>query len=515
MSKERRTSSGLPVQTAYGTDGEAPGKFPFTRGIHPTMYRERVWTMRQYAGFGTAEETNERFKDLIRAGQTGLSVAFDLPTQMGYDSDSAIAEGEVGRAGVAIDTVDDLARLFHDIPLDEVSTSMTINSTAAVLLAMYVVVAEERGVGREALRGTIQNDVLKEYIARGTYIYPVEPSLRLVIDTFLFVTDSGMNFNPVSVSGYHMREAGATAVQEVAFTFANGLEYIGRAVSAGIAVNTIAPRVSFFFAAHNDLFEEVAKFRAARSLWAKLLRDRFGADDRSCRLRFHVQTGGSTLTAQQPLNNVVRVTVQALAAVLGGTQSLHTNGYDEALALPTAGAARLALRTQQILAHESGATQTVDPLGGSHYVEALTDEIESEARNLLAEVAKLGGVAPAIDRGYFQDAIARSAYEHARSVESGDTVVVGVNRYAEDEAPPRITLPDFAQLAGQQIERVRAARAKRDEAAWSRSLARLEAAAGGAEPLMPFILDAVRVRATVGEIADVLRGVRGGFRPAA
>jgi len=411
------------------------------------MYTERLWTMRQYAGYGTAEETNERFRHLLAAGQNGLSVAFDLPTQMGYDSDHPLAEGEVGRVGVAIATVEDLARVFHAIPLDRVSTSMTINATAAILLAMYVVVGEEQGVPRTRLQGTVQNDVLKEYIARGTYIYPPEPSLRLTTDIFRFVADEAMPFNPISISGYHMREAGATAVQEVAFTLANALEYVKRAVAAGLPVETFGPRLSFFFAAHNDLFEEVAKFRAARRLWARLMRERYDAGDPACRLRFHTQTGGVTLQARQPLNNVVRVTVQALAAVLGGTQSLHTNGYDEALALPSKESATLALRTQQILGYESGVAGVVDPLGGSYYVEALTDRIEREARALIEEVDRLGGAACAIERGYFQDAIAKSAYELQRRQEAGDLVVVGVNRFTDDAPVPDIPAPDYSALA--------------------------------------------------------------------
>ncbi|MFQ6046710.1 MAG: methylmalonyl-CoA mutase, partial [Gemmatimonadales bacterium] len=428
----------MPLKQTYLPDdvpaaAERPGEFPFKRGIHETMYRGRLWTVRQYAGYGTPEETNRRFRELLDAGQTGLSVAFDLPTQMGYDSDAPMAEGEVGRAGVAIDTVDDLSRLFDGIPLDRVSTSMTINATAAILFTMYVVVAEERGVSRKALRGTVQNDILKEFIARGTYIYPVEPSLRLATDLMRFVSADGMNFNPISISGYHMREAGATAVQEVAFTFADGLEYLDRVVGVGLEIAAVAPRISFFFAAHNDLFEEAAKFRAARRLWAKLLRERYDADDRSCMLRFHTQTGGSTLTAQQPLNNIVRVAVQALAATLGGTQSLHTNSYDEALALPSPEAARVALRTQQILAHESGVAEVVDPLGGSYYVESLTDEIERGAGKLLGEIGRLGGAARAVERGYFQDAIAESAYRQQREIEAGRRVVVGVNRFRDEE----------------------------------------------------------------------------------
>ena len=491
-----------------------PGAFPFTRGIRETMYRGRRWTMRQYAGFGTAEETNERFRHLLDAGQTGLSVAFDLPTQMGYDSDHPMAAGEVGRAGVAIDTVDDLERLFHGIPLDRVSTSMTINATAAILLAMYVVVGEEQGVPRARLQGTVQNDVLKEFIARGTYIYPPEPSLRLTVDVLRFTSDAGMVFNPISISGYHIREAGATAVQELAFTFADGLEYVRRAVAAGLDVNRFGPRLSFFFAAYTDLFEEIAKFRAARRLWARLLRERFGADDDACRLRFHTQTGGATLTAQQPLNNVVRVALQALAAVLGGTQSLHTNSYDEALALPTTRSATLALRTQQVLSHETGIPDVVDPAGGSYHLEALTDRIEREARALLDQVEGMGGAARAVERGFFQDAIARSAYAHQRGVESGETVVVGVNRFADDEPPPAIPAPDYSALEGAQRERLRRSREARDQAAARRAVEGVaEAARRPDAPLMPAILEAVRARATVGEISDGLREVWGVHHP--
>ena len=458
-------------KSVYGPDdwrGEparelgAPGAFPFTRGVHPTMYTGKLWTMRQYAGFGTAEQTNARFRHLLAAGQTGLSVAFDLPTQMGYDSDHPMAEGEVGRAGVAIDTVDDLARLFDGIPLDRVSTSMTINATAPVLLAMYVVIGEEQGVPRGKLQGTVQNDILKEFIARGTYIYPIEPSLRLAIDVCRFVTMEGMSFNPISVSGYHMREAGATAAQEVAFTFANGLEYVRRALAVGLDLNQFAPRLSFFFAAFTDLFEEVAKFRAARRLWARLMKEQFQANDAACRLRFHTQTGGSTLTAQQPENNVVRVAIQALAAVLGGTQSLHTNAYDEALALPTEQSATLALRTQQILAHETGIPETVDPAGGSWYVEALTDRVEREARALLEEIEKTGGAARAVERGQFQDAIARSAYQAQRAIESGESVVVGVNEYTDEQDVPSVPAPDYTALAAAQRVRVAERRGMRD-----------------------------------------------------
>ncbi len=523
MSGDLRSTSGIPIKLVYGpedvirgTAAERPGEYPFTRGIYPSMYRGRLWTFRQYAGYGTAEETNARFRELLRAGQSGLSVAFDLPTQMGYDSDSALAEGEVGRVGVAIDTVEDLARVFEGIPLDQVSTSMTINATAAILLAMYVVVAEERGIKRTRLRGTVQNDVLKEYIARGTYVFPLEPSLRLVTDVFAFVVREGMPFNPISISGYHMREAGCTAVQEIAFTFANAVEYLDRAVRCGIAVDELAPRISFFFAAHNDLFEEVAKFRAARRLWARIVRERYGGSDVSCRLRFHTQTGGSTLTAQQPLNNVVRVAIQGLAAVLGGTQSLHTNAYDEALSLPTAASARLALRTQQILAYESGVANTVDPLAGSYYVEHLTEALEQRAEELLAEVEQRGGAAQAIAQGFFQEAISRAAYVHQQAVERGELVVVGVNRFVEAEVVEVPAGPDYSALAEVQRRKVREARQRRDRRVWKGSLERLKVAARTErEPLMPAIVEAVRARATVGEISDTLREVWGTFNASA
>ena len=492
------------------TDLGEPGGFPFTRGVYPAMYTERLWTMRQYAGFGTAEETNARFRSLLASGQTGLSTAFDLPTQMGYDSDHAMASGEVGRVGVAIDTVDDLADLFRDIALDQVSTSMTINATAAILLAMYIVVGEEQGVERRQLAGTIQNDILKEYVARGTYIYPPGPSLRLIADVFAFVNGEHMNFNPISISGYHMREAGATAVQEIGFTLANALEYVRVAREAGLDVDAFGPRLSFFFASHNDLFEEAAKFRAARRLWARLMRERFDAGDAACRLRFHTQTGGVTLQAQQPLNNVVRVTVQALAAVLGGTQSLHTNGYDEALSLPTEESATLALRTQQILGYESGTARTVDPLAGSYYVEHLTDTLEQEARALIEAIDAEGGAAAAIEAGYFQKAIAESAWAQQQAQERGDLVVVGVNRFTDASAPPELTLPDFSALAQQQIERLDRVRASRDSAAVRRHLEALRTAAASPDAtLMPTILECVRVRATIGEMSDVLREVWG------
>jgi len=491
-----------------------PGEPPFTRGPYPTMYRGRLWTMRQYAGFGTAEETNDRFHHLLEVGQTGLSVAFDLPTQMGYDSDHPRAEGEVGRAGVAIDSVEDLERLFHGIPLDRVSTSMTINATAPILLAMYIAVGEEQGVPLAKLEGTLQNDILKEYIARGTYIYPPEPSLRLVADVFRFTSRAKMSFNPISISGYHMREAGATAVQEIAFTFANGLEYVRRASCVGVPADELGPRLSFFFAAYTDLFEEIAKFRAARRLWWRLMKEKFNASDAAARLRFHTQTGGATLTAQQPLNNVVRVAIQAMAAVLGGTQSLHTNSYDEALALPTERSATLALRTQQLLAHETGVPDVADPLGGSWYLESLTDKLETAAKTLVEEVEVGGGSVKAIERGFFQEAIARSAYEQQREVEAGGQVVVGVNEYVTGEPIPAIAAPDYSTLAAQQRRRLAELRGKRDTGTVKRTLAALEGAAREASaPLMEPILDAVRARATLGEISDVFRTAWGLYDP--
>ena len=477
------------------------------------MYTSRLWTMRQYAGFGTAEETNARFRALLAAGQSGLSTAFDLPTQMGFDSDHPMAAGEVGRVGVAVDTVDDLQILFREIPLDRVSTSMTINATAAVLLAMYVVAGEEQGVARAKLTGTIQNDVLKEYIARGTYIYPAVPSLRLIADIFRFVTDEQMSFNPISISGYHIREAGSTAAQEIAFTIANGLAYLEVARAAGVDQAKIGPRLSFFFAAHNDLFEEVAKFRAARRLWARLARERFDADDQTCRMRFHTQTGGVTLQAQQPMVNVVRVTVQAMAAVLGGTQSLHTNGYDEALALPTSTSATLALRTQQVIGHESGVADVVDPLAGSWYVEALTDRLEAEARALIARVDALGGSAKAIEAGFFQDEIAKSAWQIQQEQEAGTRVVVGVNKFTDGSPPPVIEAPNYPALEARQRERLAAVKAARDSAAVAAALADVAAAAAGVHSLMPPIIHAVRARATLGEISDALRRVWGTYRP--
>ena len=528
---EQSSPSGIPLQAVYTAeepprDYDAtlgnPGVFPFTRGIQPDMYRGRLWTMRQYAGFGTARQTNERFRHLLAAGQTGLSVAFDLPTQMGLDSDSPRSRGEVGRAGVAIDTVEDMHVLFDQIDLARVSTSMTINATAATLLAMYIVVAEERGIPRDKLSGTIQNDILKEYIARGTYIYPPEPSLRLIAEVFRFSAAELPGWNPISISGYHIREAGATAVQELAFTLANTIEYVSRAVQAGLKVDEFAPRLSFFFASHNDLFEEVAKFRAARRLYSRIMRDRFGASEASCRMRFHTQTGGVTLTAQQPLNNVVRVAVQALAATLGGTQSLHTNGYDEALALPTEKAATLALRTQQIIAYESGVPNTADPLGGSYYVEALTDEVEKRVSELIARSDALGGAEAAIAAGFFQEEIARSAYEHQIRVENGSTIVVGVNRFTDDSPELPIPAPDYTSLEVDQVAALAEARKRRDQALVSRGLDTLRAGADklGSQAyadtnIVSLILDAVRARATVGEISDKLRESFGAHDPAA
>ena len=501
-----RTDSGIPVDPRYGPEPRElpePGAFPFTRGIHPDMYRGRVWTMRQYAGFGTAEETNRRFRYLLEHGQTGLSVAFDLPTQMGYDSDASMADGEVGRVGVAIDSLADMRRLFDGIELGAVSTSMTINSTAAILLALYVALADERGTPRERLSGTVQNDVLKEYVARGTYVYPVGPSLRLVTDLMAFCAREVPRWNTISISGYHIREAGSTAPQEVAFTLANALEYVDRALAAGLEFESFAPRLSFFFAAHNDLLEEVAKFRAARRLWARLTRERYGASDAAARLRFHTQTGGSTLTAQQPLNNVVRVTVQALAATLGGTQSLHTNGYDEALALPTEESARLALRTQQILASESGVTRTADPLGGSYYVEALTDEIERRAVQDLDRIAEMGGAAHAI--AFMQDEIQKVAYRTQLEIERGERPVVGVNVHVEEEGPLRIGQPDYTELERAQRRGLADLKSARDPGAVQGALERIRAVARSEENLMPALVDAVKAMVTLGEISDALR----------
>ena len=507
------TDSGIEVDPVYTTarveDSPLPGTFPFTRGIHPDMYRERLWTMRQYAGFGTPQETNKRFHYLLDRGQTGLSVAFDLPTQMGHDSDANIAAGEVGRVGVAIDSVEDMKALFEGIPLGEVSTSMTINSTAAILLALYIALADEQGVDRNLLGGTLQNDILKEYIARGTYIYPVEESLRLTTDIISFCREELPNWNPISISGYHIREAGATAPQELAFTLANGLEYIARAVEAGLDINAFAPRLSFFFAAHNDLFEEVAKFRAARRLWATLLRQNYEASDNSCRLRFHTQTGGSTLSAQQALNNIIRVTIQALSATLGGSQSLHTNGYDEALALPTKEAAKLALRTQQIIASESGITRTVDPLGGSYYVEALTDQIENAAVNYLDTIEDLGGASKAIE--YMVEEIQTAAYKVQLDVESGQREIVGVNVHAEEDEALSIEKPAYEVLEQEQIARLKAHKERRIDGTIREELEGVRSTARGNANLMPRLISSVKAGVTLGELSDVLRSEWGAY----
>jgi methylmalonyl-CoA mutase, N-terminal domain len=491
-----------------------PGEFPYTRGIHPTMYRGRLWTMRQYAGFGTAKESNARYRYLLSQGQTGLSVAFDLPTQMGFDSDAPQALGEVGRVGVAIDSIDDMHTLLDGIPLEKVSTSMTINSTASTLLSLYLAVAEAQGVPWTKVRGTVQNDLLKEYIARGTYIYPPRASMRITTDLFAFCKEHVPRWNTISISGYHIREAGSTAAQEIAFTLADGIAYVDAAIAAGLQIDEFGPRLSFFFNAHNNLFEEVAKYRAARRMWARIMRDRFGAKvEASMQLRFHTQTGGSTLTAQQADNNVVRVTVQALAAVLGGTQSLHTNSKDEALALPSEAAVRVALRTQQLLASESGVADVVDPLAGSWFVEQLTDELEADALQIIARVDGLGGMVAAIEQGYPQREIQNAAYRAQVDIERGDREVVGVNVYKSDEHPDMSGLLRIdPALESEQVARVRAVRATRNAAATSDALRALEDAAAGTANVMPRILDAVRARATLGEIADVLRRVFGEYR---
>ena len=528
MSETKKTSSGIPVEVVYraedleGVDAAAevgePGRYPFTRGIQPTMYRGRLWTMRQYAGMGDAEESNRRYKYLLAHGTKGLSVAFDLPTQIGYDSDAPLALGEVGKVGVAIDSIEDMERLFEGIRLDGISTSMTINATASILLALYVAVAKRQGADVKKLSGTIQNDILKEYIARGTYIYPVKDAMRLVTDIFAWAAEEVPEWNTISISGYHMREAGCTAVQEVAFTLADGMTYVQAAIDAGLDVDAFAPRLSFFFNSHNNLLEEVAKFRAARRMWARMMREHFGAKkERSWMMRFHTQTAGSTLTAQQPENNIVRTTLQALAAVLGGTQSLHTNGFDEALALPTENAARIALRTQQILAHESGVAETVDPLAGSYYVESLTNEIERRVEAYLATIAGFdkGGkyaMLRAIERGYVQREVQNAAYAYQRAVDDKEAIVVGVNEFVseQDSAVPIQRID--AALEGRQVERVRALRARRDAGVHAAALRGVEDAARGGENLMPRILRAVESYGTVGEIANVLRGVFGEYR---
>ncbi len=498
----------------YRDDIGFPGEEPYTRGVYPTMHRGRLWTMRQYAGMGTARETNERFNYLIEQGSSGLSMAFDLPTQMGYDSDASMAAGEVGKAGVAIDTLADFETVFEGIPLDEVSTSMTINAPAVVLLAMYIAVGDKQGVDREKLRGTIQNDIMKEYIARNLFIYPPAPSMRLITDTFGFAASEIPNFNTISISGYHIREAGSTAAQEIAFTLANGIEYVEAALNADLPVDDFAPQLSFFFNAHNNIFEEVAKFRAARRLWATIMDDRFGAENpKSKQLKFHTQTGGSTLTAQQIENNVVRVGYQALAAVLGGTQSLHTNGKDEALSLPTEQSVRTALRTQQILAHESGVADTIDPLAGSYYVESLTDEIEAEARTLIDEIDEKGGMLRAVDTGYIQRQIQDVAYERQREIEAGERVIVGVNEFQVDEAPQMDLESTDEQDEHRQQERLKAVKADRDDDAVADAISAVSEVAAAGENVLPPVIEAVKAYATVQEICDVFREEFGEYQP--
>ena len=490
-----------------------PGEFPFTRGIQPTMYRGRLWTMRQYAGFGTARQSNERYRYLLAQGVTGLSVAFDLPTQIGYDSDHPLALGEVCKVGVAIDSIEDMADLFDGIPLGRVSTSMTINATAATLLALYIAVARRQGVAAARLSGTVQNDILKEYVARGTYIYPPRPSMRLVTDVFAFCEREVPNWNTISISGYHIREAGSTAVQEVAFTLANAIAYVQAAVDAGMDVNAVGQRLSFFFTAHNDFLEEIAKFRAARRLWARLMRDRFGATNpRAQQMRFHTQTAGSTLTAQQPDNNIVRVALQAMAAVLGGTQSLHCNGRDEALALPTEASAAIALRTQQVIASETGVVNTVDPVAGAHHIEALTDRIEAEARIILDTIDRLGGTLAAIEAGFVQRAIQDAAYQAQKAVDAGHSVVVGLNRFTSADQAGIDILQIDPRVERQQVDRLRQLRASRSDTAWRTALDLVSQTARSGENLMPAIISAVEARATVGEISDTLRREFGEYR---
>ncbi|MBN1936674.1 MAG: methylmalonyl-CoA mutase family protein [Anaerolineae bacterium] len=523
--KQFSTPSGIPVDATY-TPGDIadqdylrdqgfPGEYPFTRGVQPNMYRGRLWTMRQYAGFATAQESNQRYKYLLDQGQTGLSVAFDLPTQIGYDADHPLAEGEVGKVGVSICSLADMETLFDGIPLDKVSTSMTINAPASVLLAMYVAVGHKQGVDPAALRGTIQNDILKEYVARGTYIYPPQPSMRLITDIFAYCRDHLPHWNTISISGYHIREAGATAVQEVAFTLGNAIAYVEAALRTGQQIDDLAPQLSFFFNAHNNLLEEIAKFRAARRIWARLVKERFGAQDpRSLTLRFHTQTAGSTLTAQQPDNNIVRVTLQALAAVLGGTQSLHTNSRDEALCLPTADSVQIALRTQQIIAHESGVADTVDPLAGSYFIEYLTGEIERRAMAYLDKIDELGGMMCAIEAGYVQREIQNSAYEAQKAIESGEQVVVGVNQFTVEEARKLDMLHVDPAVGEAQCAKLAQLRATRDDMRVQETLSMLRRTAQTSDNLMPPILDCVQAYATLGEICDVMRDVFGEYRPA-
>lgn len=515
-SKAYRTDAGIEIKRIYKElnhpIAEDAGEFPFTRGVHSSMYRDKLWTMRQYAGFSTAQESNKRYHYLLNQGTTGLSVAFDLPTQIGYDSDHEMADGEVGKVGVAIDSLQDMETLFEGIPLQSITTSMTINATAYILLAMYVALARKQGADLTKISGTVQNDILKEYAARGTYIYPPRPSMRLITDIFEYCSRELPSWNTISVSGYHIREAGSTAVQEVAFTLANGKSYLKAAMDRGLDINVFARRISFFFNAHNNLFEEVAKFRAARKMWSVITRELGATDPRAQMLRFHTQTGGSTLTAQQPMNNIVRVTIQALAAVLGGTQSLHTNGYDEALSLPTETAAGLALRTQQVIAHESGVTQTVDPLGGSFFVEQMTDEIEAAAWKYMEKIDGIGGSVQAIEEGYMQNEIAQAAYICQKEIEEGSKVIVGVNKFTgtEMEHPGILRVDDSIRQL--QVEKLKALRAGRDQKAVMETLARLEQQARTGENLMPVVVQAVEQYATLGEIADTLRRVFGEYR---
>jgi methylmalonyl-CoA mutase, N-terminal domain len=520
MAKPVKTTSGIEVPVVIRSDDHQidpsalgnPGEFPFTRGVYPDMYRSRLWTMRQYAGFGTAAETNRRFKYLLERGQTGLSVAFDLATQIGYDSDDSMARGEVGRTGVAIDSLADMETLFDGIPLDKVSTSMTINATAVILLAMYITVAKKQGVPTAEVRGTVQNDILKEFIARGTYILPPGPSMKIITDIFAYAKDHLPKYNTISISGYHIREAGSTAAQEIAFTLADAVAYVEAALAAGMEIDEFAPRLSFFFACHSDLFEEVAKFRAARRIWAGIVKNRFGArDEKSMLLRFHTQTGGVTLTAQQPENNIVRTAIEALAAVLGGTQSLHTNAYDEALALPTEKSAEIALRTQQIVAHESGATATVDPLAGSYYVEFLTDELEKRAVDIMTRIETLGGSVRCVETGFFKEEIARAAYEYQLQIERKERIVVGVNQFTHDDAEiPQVLKVDPA-LETQQVAALAKLRASRDNAAVKTALARLEDICRSGGNVVYPVLEAVEGYATVGEISNVFRKVWGEY----
>ncbi|WP_438945164.1 acyl-CoA mutase large subunit family protein [Sediminibacterium sp.] len=520
MPENKKTDSGINIKTCYSAEDiqsfsglhNQPGQFPYTRGVQPDMYRGKLWTMRQYAGFSTAEESNKRYHYLLSQGVMGLSVAFDLPTQIGYDSDHPLAEGEVGKVGVAIDSLADMELLFKGIELEKVSTSMTINATGFILLAMYVALAKKQGADLTKVAGTIQNDILKEYAARGTYIYPPKPSMRIITDIFEWCSKSVPKWNTISISGYHIREAGSTAVQEIAFTLSNGKAYVQAALAKGLDINVFGKRLSFFFNAHNNLFEEVAKFRAARRMWATIMKDLGATDEKAMMLRFHTQTGGATLTAQQPLNNISRVTIQTLAAVLGGTQSLHTNGYDEALSLPTEEAARIALRTQQIVAFESGAPDTVDPLAGSYFVESLTNEVEQKALELMNKIDAMGGSVSAIEEGFMQDEIARSAFEYQRNIESGEKIIVGVNKFTvEVESPvPGFKIDDSIRQL--QSSRLAELKAKRDTQLVNECLQNIKQAAEGTQNIMPFVLEAVEAYCTLGEIADVLRQVYGEHR---